>query len=234
MKQLLLILLIFSSASSYAQSIEDTIKAQRFVDLLFARYPSDYHELGSEVQWSEVSSHFGENGSMIPYHFTSSLLKIDTNAQGVFKYVKEITPIELKSFGLKFYEGREAAHYELSLDGFQFLAFMSDSTADFINASPKYDSVFISDLQGIQLPDQQAKEEFCYGLTNVFHYHKKTGDCKPKVTYTWNADTLTIIKVYQQACLYQKQSGRSYYYYHYEMDFYFDKDRLKGYWWMQK
>jgi hypothetical protein len=209
----------------------DDSQVGNFFKILFEKYNNDYYPLGSGITFSEGIT-ASEPDS---YHSKSAFLIIDSLKTGNDKYVIDITPeIIRQQSHLRIYKGKYGCHWELSVDGCEWMGFTNGIDADFIFNSEDggYDKDFAKALNKIDFKDNEEKETFSSAILNVIsiHFAPDLTTCeRTKVEFDWIDNNLTVTHHYSDSCTnYKDGRPKEEIDFKHVLEFEFEKDRIKN------
>ena len=172
---------------------------QLFFKSIYKKYPKTYFELGSLVTFYERRDSITHK-----YTWTVSFMVVDPNEKDEKQYLKEINDPVLKKYlpSTHFYYGKHSTHYELSVNGLDFIGFLNAGKGDFISDTTacglKPD--FVNAVKGITIKDNSDKQKFCSSLLTLLApvlLFKEDEYKKVSSGFEWKNNTLTVTDNYK-------------------------------------
>ena len=180
----------------------DNTKSGNFFSAIFSKYENDYYVLGSGITFSEGITTDKPNS----YHSKSSFLIVDSLKNGNDKYVIDITPeIIQENSDIIIFKGKHSCHWELSLDGCEWMGFSDGTISDFVwnQNGDGYSLEFTKTLNKIDFQTKEEKELFCSTVLDVLSIHFVPDFTKCErvdVDFIWFENMLTVTHKYSEDC----------------------------------
>ena len=183
------------------QVFDDT-KSGNFFSAIFSKYENDYYVLGSGIMFSEGITTDKPNS----YHSKSSFLIVDSLKNGNEKYVIDITPeIIQENSVITIFKGKYGCHWELSVDGCEWMGFTDGTNADFIwnQNGDGYSEDFLKSLSKVIFQTREEKEKFCSSVLDAIsiHFAPDFTKCeRTNIDFSWIENKLTVTHEYSENC----------------------------------
>lgn len=193
---------IATQSTSDSTQVFDNSRSGQFFKEIFNKYQRDYYPLDSKITFNEGITTDKPNS----YHSKSSFLIVDSIKNGYDKYVINITPkiIQEKS-DIFIYKGKYGCHWELSVDGCEWMGFTDGTIADFIwnQNGDGYSEDFVKSLNKVNFETREEKEKFCSSVLDAIsiHFAPDFTKCeRMNVDFNWTENKLTVTHEYSQNC----------------------------------